>query len=83
MNHNTISIMITQWYSQHAQQHKAALVYIDEQRQYQQRLNKEYVYNAQLNIISATRHLERAQRQGRSYLYLYIPKRFKTPYKRF
>ena len=45
--------------------------------------NKEYVYNAQLNIISLTRYLERAQRQGRSYLYLYIPKRLKTPYKRF
>lgn len=45
--------------------------------------NKEYVYNAQLNIISLMRHLERAQRQGRSYLYLYIPKGAKTPYKRF
>lgn len=45
--------------------------------------NKEYVYNAQLNIISLTRPLERAQRQGGSYLYLYMPKRLKTPYKRF
>ena len=45
--------------------------------------NKEYVYNAQLNIISLARHLERAQRQGSLYLYLYIPKRLRTPYKRF
>ena len=45
--------------------------------------SKEYVYNAQLNIISATRHLERAQRQGSLHLYLYIPKGAKTPYKRF
>ena len=45
--------------------------------------NKEYVYNAQLSIISATRPLEHAQRQGKTYLYLYIPKRLKTTYKRF
>ena len=45
--------------------------------------NKEYVYNVQLNIVLLTRHIERAQRQGRSYLYLYILKRLKTPYKRF
>lgn len=45
--------------------------------------NKEYVYNAQLNIISATRCLERAEKQGSLYLYLYILKRLKTPYKRF
>ena len=45
--------------------------------------HKEYVYNAQLNIISTTRHLERAEKQGRTHLYLYIPKRLKTPYKRF
>ena len=45
--------------------------------------NKEYVYNAQLNVISLTSHLERAQRQGSLYLYLYISKRLKTPYKRF
>ena len=45
--------------------------------------NKEYVYNAQLNIISPIRYLERAQRQGSLYLYLYIPKRLKTQYKRF
>lgn len=45
--------------------------------------NKEYVYNAQLNIISLTRRLERAEKQGRTYLYLYIPKDAKTLYKRF
>ena len=45
--------------------------------------NKEYVYNAQLNIISTTRHLERAQRQGSLYLYLYIPKSAKSLYRRF
>ena len=45
--------------------------------------NKEYVYNAQLNIISVTRPLERAQRQGRVYLYLYIPKGVRSAYKRF
>nr|DAK69998.1 MAG TPA: hypothetical protein [Caudoviricetes sp.] len=45
--------------------------------------NKEYVHNAQLNTISVTRPLERAEKQGSLYLYLYIPKRIKTPYKRF
>ena len=43
--------------------------------------NKEYVYNAQLNIISTTRHLEHAQRQGRVYLYLYIPKDAKSSWR--
>ena len=45
--------------------------------------NKEYVYNAQLNIILPIRHLERAERQGSLYLYLYISKSLKTHYKRF
>ena len=45
--------------------------------------NKEYVYNAQLNIISHIRPLERAEKQGKLHLYLYIPKRLKTPHKRF
>lgn len=40
--------------------------------------NKEYVYNAQLNIISLTRHLEHAEKQGRVYLYLYMPKSAKS-----
>ena len=45
--------------------------------------NKEYVYNAQLNIISATRHLERAEKQGSLYLYLYILKGAKSSCRRF
>ena len=45
--------------------------------------NKEYVCNAQLNIISLTRHLERAEKQGKLHLYLYIPNDAKTLYKRF
>lgn len=45
--------------------------------------NKEYVYNVQLNFISLIRHLERAEKQGRTYLYLYIPKGARKPYKRF
>ena len=45
--------------------------------------NKEYVYNAQLNIISLTRRLERVEKQGNLYLYLCIPERLKAPYKQF
>lgn len=45
--------------------------------------NKEYVYNAQLNIISATRRPERAEKQGKVHLYLYIPKGAKSLCRRF
>ena len=45
--------------------------------------NKEYVYNAQLNIISLTRHLERAEKQGNLYLYLSLKPRTSNSRQRF